>query len=68
VPLLPVLLPLLDNPGDNKHLIAIFDAWCRFYGYDRVTPHLAHLATQPHDDLANLARRALQGLQDRRPA
>ncbi|MGW6145757.1 hypothetical protein [Streptomyces sp. NPDC055140] len=68
VPLLPILLPLLDNPGDNKHLIAIFDAWSRFYDYDRVTPHLTHLAMQPHDDLANLARRALEGLEDRRPA
>ncbi|MFD0035482.1 hypothetical protein ACFVJK_46360 [Streptomyces sp. NPDC127172] len=53
VSLLPVLLPLLDNLEDSKHLIAILDAWCRFHDYDAVTPHLTHFAAQPQGDLAN---------------
>jgi uncharacterized protein YigA (DUF484 family) len=68
VPLLPVLLPLLDYPEDSKHLIAILDAWSRFYGYDSVTPHLTHLAAQPQGDMANLAQRALHSIKARRPA
>ncbi|MFB7225568.1 hypothetical protein [Streptomyces sp. NPDC056227] len=61
-PLLPALLPLLDNPEDVDDLLLILEAWRN--DDDGVTPGLVHLAAHAHEDLADQARRALHSLRD----